>query len=245
MSPMRKLTSALAGLALLPASAQALPLMDIEVEGYFWQADPSGEIEYNGDKSDLADDLGFSKEWRNPSLYARVALPLVTIDVEQTRLGYSGDVEKEFSWKGETATVGGDSSLDLSITHAGAMFNPVPLPFVDLGFGIGASRISTDAEVTTAAGTESTSDSFTLPVAKLEARVSPPVLDLQFILRGNGLAYGSNGYTDILGEVAFATGALQFRAGYRQVQFKVDTSSVDIYADTTFSGPFAGLAVAF
>jgi hypothetical protein len=111
--------------------------------------------------------------------------------------------------------------------------------------GLGATRIGADAKV----ATESTTGNFTLPVAKLEARVNPPVLPLQFIARGNGLVVDGNGYTDIVGEVAFATGAVQFRAGYRRIQFKADPDSSlysdNLYVDTTFSGPFAGLAVAF
>jgi outer membrane protein len=248
MSLMRNLTAAAVGLALLPTSAQALPLVDVEVETRYWWASPSGKLEYDGDRSDLADSMGFGEEG-SINFYARAALPLITLDVEQTQLSYSGTTEETFQWAGQTASADKDSSLDLNITHAGAMVSPVPLPFLDVGFGLGASRIATDASVEIAGQSESTSGSFILPVGKLEVRVAPPIIPVEGILRANGLSDGTNGYTDVTGALAFSTGLLQLRGGYRQVQFKIDPGSSlgsgDLYVDTSFSGPFASVAFAF
>lgn len=239
--------TASAGL-LFAGSAQALPLADIEVGARYWQADPSGDVAYDGDDFDVADDLDFDKEGA-PNLYARAALPLITVDAEYTDLSYDGNIQEQRTWGGETATANGDSSFDATLLHAGAMFN-VPLPVVDIGLGLGATNIDTEAKLEvedpSAPGgsrKEEGSASVTLPVAKAEARVNFPMLPLTAGIRANGIGYDGDSFRDITAEVGYTVSMLQIKAGYRQIA--VDYDSDDLKVDADFSGPFAGLHVAF
>lgn len=242
MVSLRPVIPAVAAASLLFAgSAQALPLLDAEIGARYWQADPGGDVAYKGDDFDVADDLDFDKEGA-PNLYARAALPFITLDAEYTSLSYDGKVQRSLQWGGVSATVNGSSSFDATLMHGGALFN-VPLPMVDLGLGLGATNIDAEAELETAAGKETGSTNVTLPVAKAEARVDFPALPLNAGLRGQYIGYDGDSYRDITAELGYEIGLLQIRAGYRQIA--VDYEGDDFEVDTDFSGPFAGLHLAF
>ncbi|MEF8793237.1 TIGR04219 family outer membrane beta-barrel protein [Thiohalorhabdus sp.] len=235
--------TASAGL-LFAGSAHALPLADIEVGARYWQADPSGDVAYQGDDFDVADDLDFDKEGA-PNLYARAALPFITVDAEYTDLSYDGNIQQTVStsqWGGQQVTANGSSSFDATLLHAGAMFN-VPLPIVDIGLGLGATKVDAEAELQTQAGKETGSADVTLPVAKAEARINFPALPLNAGIRANGIGYDGDSYRDITAEVGYVLGFLQIKAGYRQIA--VDYDSNDLEVDADFSGPFAGVHLAF
>ena len=232
--------TATAGLA-FAGSAQALPLMDVEVGARYWQANPSGDVAYkgNGDSWDVDDDLGFDKEG-TPNLYARAALPFITLDAEYTDLAFEGKTDGAgLTWNNRTFTTSGDpTSFDARILHGGAMFN-VPLPVVDLGLGVGATNIDAQAEIDNERG----SANFTLPVAKAEVRVDFPAVPLNAGIRGQVIGYDGDSYRDITAEVGYELGLLQIRAGYRQIALEYEGNDFDV--DTDFSGPFAGLHLAF
>jgi outer membrane protein len=239
--PSIRLTAVAAAGLLFAGTASALPLADVEVGARYWQANPSGEVAYQGDNFDMDDDLGFDKEGA-PNLYARAALPFITVDAEYTDLSYDGKVKRQLTWGNQTATLNGDSSMDATILHAGAMVN-LPLPVVDVGLGLGATNVDAKAEMETSSGKEKGSASVTLPVAKAEARVNFPALPLFAGLRGQAIGYDGDSYRDITAEVGFVMGLLQLRAGYRQLA--VDYEGDDFKVDADFSGPFAGLHLSF
>ena len=221
-------------------SAQALPLVDVEVGARYWQANPDGFANYNGNDVDLQDDLGFDKEG-TPNFYARAALPLITLDAEYTNLDYSGNVgPQEFSWGDFSTTVDPDAptSLEARLLHGGALFS-IPLPFIDVGVGVGATNIDADYTVANETG----SANVTLPVAKAELRASLPMIPLNVGVRGNGIGFRGDQFTDITAEVGLEMGLLQLRAGYRQIALEYDGD--DLTVDNDFSGPFAGLHLAF
>ncbi|MFP4615977.1 MAG: TIGR04219 family outer membrane beta-barrel protein [Thiohalorhabdus sp.] len=236
-------TISTAGALLLSAgSAHALPLADVEIGARYWQADPSGDVAYDGDDFSVEDDLDFDKEG-TPNLYARAAIPFVTLDAEYTDLSYDGDIQRSRTWGGETATLDGSSSFDARLLHAGAMFN-LPVPIVDVGLGLGATNIDTEAELETDAGKETGSANFTMPVAKAEVRVDLPALPLNAGVRANGIGYDGDSFRDVTAEVGYEMGLLQVRAGYRQIAVDYDGGD-DLKVDSDFSGPFAGLHLAF
>ena len=240
MSRVQHLAIAGAAAFLFTSSAPALPLVDVDVGARYWNANPDGFANYQGTNADLQDDLGFDKEG-TPNVYARAALPFITVDAEYTDLSYSGNVgEQTFRWGGGSFTVDPDmpTSLDARLLHGGAMVN-LPLPIIDVGLGAGATNIDAEASV----GGERTSANVTLPVAKGEVRVNLPALPLNVGVRANGIGYDGDSFRDITAEVGFEMGLLQIRAGYRQVA--LDYEGDDLTVDTDFSGPFAGLHLAF
>lgn len=241
MSMLRRVSFAAAGLALLPGAAHALPLVDLEVGARYWQANPTGDVAYKGDAFDAADGLGFDKEW-TPNLYARAALPFITVDAEYTKLDFDGKAEKSGEWGGQTFSTGVNSSLEARLLHAGAMFN-VPLPIIDVGLGLGATQIQADAQVETGASDQEGSADVTLPVAKAELRVNVPMLPLTAGVRGQAISFQGDGFRDVTAEVGYVMGLLQIRAGYRQISLDYDGDDLEV--DSGFSGPFAGVHLAF
>ena len=241
MSMLRRVSIAAAGLALLPGAAHALPLVDVEAGARYWQANPSGDVAYKGDAFVVADNLGFDKEW-TPNLYARAALPFITVDAEYTKLDFDGKAEKSGEWGGQTFSTGVNSSLEARLLHAGAMFN-VPLPIIDVGLGLGATQIQADAKVQTAVSEQEGTTDVTLPVAKGELRVDVPLLPLTAGVRGQYIGFQGDGFRDVTAEVGYELGLVQIRGGYRQIKMKYDGDDLDV--DTGFSGPFAGVHVAF
>ncbi|KPV39603.1 hypothetical protein AN478_10755 [Thiohalorhabdus denitrificans] len=237
-------TISTAGALLLSAgSAHALPLADVEIGARYWQADPSGDVTYDGGGFDVEDDLDFDKEG-TPNLYARAAIPFVTLDAEYTDLSYDGEIQRSVGqWGGQDIVANGSSSFDARLLHAGAMFS-LPVPFVDIGLGLGATNVDAEAELQTDAGKETGSANFTMPVAKAEVRVDLPALPLNAGVRANGIGYDGDSFRDVTAEVGFEMGLLQVRAGYRQIAVDYDGGD-DLKVDSDFSGPFAGLHLAF
>jgi outer membrane protein len=219
-------------------SAHALPLVDVEVGARYWQANPDGFANYKGEDVDLQDDLGFDKEG-TPNFYARAALPLITLDAEYTNLDYSGTAKRTFEFGNLfSETISAPTSLEARLLHGGALFS-LPLPFIDVGVGVGATNIDADYTVATETG----SANVTLPVAKAELRASLPMIPLNVGVRGNGIGFRGDQFTDITAEVGLEMGLLQLRAGYRQIALEYDGD--DLTVDNDFSGPFAGLHLAF
>ncbi|MFA9460343.1 TIGR04219 family outer membrane beta-barrel protein [Thiohalorhabdus methylotrophus] len=230
-----------AALCLTAGSAHALPLVDIEAGARYWYANPGGEMAYNGRDLDVQDDLGFEKEW-TPSFYARAAIPFVTLEVEHTDLSYTGSTgDRSFTFGNRNFTASGqDTSFDMTMLHGSAMFS-VPLPVVDIGLGLGATRLDAEGKV----GNETATAEVTLPVAKAEARVDFPLIPLIAVVKANGIGYDGNNYRDVTAEIGYQMGPLQIRGGYREVGLKYDDNSSDLVMDAQFSGPFGGLTLAF
>ncbi|HKJ89197.1 MAG TPA: hypothetical protein VKA48_11910, partial [Gammaproteobacteria bacterium] len=205
-------------LCLAAGSAHALPLVNVEAGARYWNANPSGDAAYKGADWDVQDDMGFDKEW-TPSFYARAAIPFVTLEAEYTDLSYSGSTGTiSRKWGSQTySTKGRDTSLDMTLTHAGAMFS-VPLPFVHVGVGVGATQFDVQAKV----GNDESKFNGTLPVAEAEARVNFPALPLMASVKANGVAYNGDSYRDITAEVGFVMGLLQVRGGYRTIALNYD-----------------------
>ena len=66
------------------------------------------------------------------------------------------------------------------------------------------------------------------------------------MVKANGISVPGNndGFRDITAELGYEVSILELRAGYRQVSLTYDEGN-DLEVDTSFSGPFAGLSVAF
>jgi len=241
------------------APISALPLIDVSVGARYWGAAPSGDMSYKGESLDLDDNLGFDREW-SPNAYARAQLPFIAVDAHFTQLDYSGKL-KDYSQLGGSGDEFGDIDFDdvadastdatINLLHAGAMFS-LPIPMFDLGVGVGADYIDAEASIDPDALSGEPKDTgsatATIPVAKGYFQFSPPVLDMNVSLAGEGVTYSGNTFYDArakLGYVleGFFVGDIQLEGGYRIIS--VDYDEEDLTLDSTFSGPFLGASLNF
>ena len=250
--------AAISCLLLLAAPAKALPVVDLDLGARYWGPSPSGDLGYVGDSLDLEDNLDFDREWE-PYFFARFSIPTVIIDAHYTSLGYSGesDVFPDTDFGDDIdlsqyTTISAEADLD--VLHAGAMFSPpLTVPFMDLDLGIGAGAHYLEAKASIeaqngAAEEDSASARAVVPVAKGYFSASPPTVDLHLTLAGEGIAYSGHSFYDLRATVDYRfrgllIGDLALEAGYRTLG--VDYDSDDLVLDTSFSGPFAGLKLAF
>lgn len=235
----------------LISPGQALPLVDFEFGGRYWAPAPSGDLSYEGDNLDLEKNLDFEREGA-PHVYARAEFAMFMLDAHYTRLDYSGQ-GKNITKRTRFGDIDLDDYTDISteasmdMLHLGALFN-LPLPMLELGIGAGVHYIDGQAEIKANGLKEKGSASAPLPVAKARLHFSPPGLDLDLGLAGEGLAYSGHSFLDLRGTIGYTLqdlfiGDLRLEGGYRHIS--VDYDEEDLMLDTSFSGPFAGLSLNF
>ena len=242
-------------LVFLAAPASALPLADVDIGARYWSVSPSGDLSYKGDSLDLEDNLDFEREGA-PHAYARAHLPMLVLEAHYTRLDFSG--------KGQNITtstrfgridlnnytdISTEATMDM--LHGGAMLN-FSVPWVDLGVGAGVNYIDAEAEIMAKANnrkkTATGSAEAPLPVVKARAEITPPLVGLHLAVAGEGLSYSGNSFYDLRGTVGYTFQDLfivdlRLEGGYRHIA--VDYDEEDLVLDSSFSGPFAGLSLAF
>ena len=238
-------------LVFLASPALALPLADVDIGARYWSVSPSGDLSYKGDSLDLEDNLDFEREGA-PHAYARAHLPMLVFEAHYTRLDFSG--------KGQnitTSTPFGDIDLNnytdisteatMGMLHGGAMLN-FSVPWVDLGLGAGVSYIDAETEIKADGRKETGSAEAPLPVVKARAEVTPPLVGLHLAVAGEGISYSGNSFYDLRGTAGYTFQDLmivdlRLEGGYRHIE--VDYDEEDLMLDSSFSGPFAGLSLAF
>ncbi|NIS18783.1 MAG: hypothetical protein GWN89_02305, partial [Thermoplasmata archaeon] len=197
----------LAILAFSPASVHAANLLTGEVSARYWHATPSGDLVHQGSgaANDVARDLGLGPDGQI-DLYARLVLPLLTLDGYTTRIAHSGHADSDGSYGGAYST-GDSTSLRIDIRHIGAMINPVSfLEVVDVGLGMGFTTVEGRSKV---ASHDDSKTAF-LITGKAELRAYPP--DSPWM---GALSYrGSENLRDLSAEAGYRlTAFLEARAG--------------------------------
>lgn len=244
--------AALLCLVFLAAPASALALLDVNVGGHYWYAEPSGDLSYNGKGLDLEDNLDFEREGL-PSVYVRADIPVLTLEARYTRLDYSGKGKNipVSTRYGDIADLSNYTDISteatLDMLHGGAMFS-IPLPVVDVGLGAGVSYMDAEAEIKADGEKESATAKAPLPVAKARAEFSPPIVGLHFAVSGEGITYSGNSFYDLRGTAGYTfwdsvLAGFRVEGGYRIIS--VDFDEEDLVLDASFSGPFAGVSVRF
>lgn len=233
-----------------PFAAQADLLFTIEAGASSWNADASGKVDETVDLG--SNGLNLDSEANNV-LYAAFEHPIPVLPnfkVMKTDLELTGEGSASFDFLGGSYTGATDSTLDLSHTDLTMYWGlPLPIPFVDINFGLTARQFDGEVSVADKSGTvapESEKLDFTMPMGYLNVDIDTP-FGIYAYADVNALSFDGNGVTD----TAFALGYtlpipivdVSLEAGQRAISVTTDKDTVDIETDIDVSGMFFGLNV--
>lgn len=245
---MKKLL-AIAIAATAPVAAQADLLFTIDAGAASWNADASGDVDKRVDVGD--DGLNLDSQ-QNNILFAAFEHPvpvLPNIRIMKTDLELDGEGTANFEFLDTNYTGATDSVLDLSHTDLTLYWGvPLPIPYVDVNFGLTARQFDGEISVAgTAAGqsvTEQEDLNFTMPMGYLNANIDTP---FGVYLYGdlNALSFDGNGVTDTTLAVGYTLPIplvdVNLEVGHRSLKVTTDEDTVDIETDIDISGVFAGI----
>lgn len=242
------------GILALPLSAQA-DIIGFEAGVSYWQQNPSGwiEDEVGGTPADIEDDLSLDDE-SDFTFWAAFEHPIPLLPNIKLRhtpmdLSGSGNVSREFTFRGETysANADVDSSLQLDQTDF-ILYYELLDNWVSLDLGANIKYIDGELNVTgTSAGaTASETLSFSAPIPMLYGRAlaALPFTGLSVGAEASGIAYSGNNLVDASAFLRYEVMVLGVEAGYRYQQLELDDVD-DVSADIEISGPYLGLYADF
>lgn len=247
---MKKTVMATALLAMLPMAAQADLVFTVGAKASIWNVEPTGQLD--DDVSVEKDGLNIDSEnGQQLSVYFEHLVPVLpNVKIKQTSLELEGDGSLSASFADQTFNEDVTSTMDLSHTDLTLYWGlPLPVPFVDVNFGLTARQFDGMAEVTGAtAGTESVDLDFVLPMAFGEVQIDTP-FGIYGHIDMNYVGYGDNKMSDIsygLGyDLPVPVVDIGLEAGYRKMSLQTDKDDVDIAADVDLSGAYFGASLAF
>lgn len=242
---MKKLTAGL--LATMAVSAQADILFTASVGSHVWQADPSGYV----------DGVGFGEGGLNIdsdngmmiNLGFEHPLPfLPNIKVASTNLSLEGGSNNTFTFGDESFS--GDAHAEIDLSHMDLTLYwglPIPLPYIDINFGLTARNFDGGATVmgkVTGGGTETQTLEFNqvMPMGYAGVKLGE-FFGVYARADMNYIGYDNNTLTDMQALVGYNLPIpivdVKIEGGYRQLG--VETDIDDFVSDIDISGPFAGL----
>ena len=238
-------------MALLGACAMA-DMIGGELNIGYYEHNPSGTIEYQGDSIDLKDDFKWKKESDVfAKLYIEHPIPLLpNIKLGYSSFGHSGSgiLNKNIKFSNQTynTTSKIDSTFDLDMYDLTLYYELVDVG-LDLDLGVNVKYIDGSVSAKGVGGTppkpinESTSFSVPVPMVYAKARVPIPATDIALRVEGNYVSYSGNQFYDFEAGVrySFALG-VGLEGGYKSMKLKLDDVD-DLTLDTTFSGAYAKL----
>ncbi len=216
----------------------------------YYEHNPSGTIEYQGDSLDLEDDFKWKKESDVfAKLYIEHPIPLLP----NIRLGYSsfghsgsGILSKDIKFANQTYTGKIDSTFDLDMYDLTLYYEVVDIG-LDFDLGLNVRYLDGSVSAVGIGGNppkpinESTSFTLPVPMVYAKARVPIPATDIALQVEGNYISYSGNQFYDFEAGVrySFALG-LGLEGGYKTMKLKLDDVD-DLTLDSTFSGAYAKL----
>ncbi len=239
-------------LSLVPQHAAAAGL---EAAVGYWMQDPSGDIQFKGNRLDLEDDFGYDTEHKPfgrikldlPGMLPNVYLMATPLAFEETTT-----TNVTFNFGDQTFAAAVPFRAKLKLDHYDiALF--YALPFVEkatLGrlnaeLGLNVRIIDFETEVAQNLTSTSASESFILPVPMGYAGFQfKPIKAVSLEGEVRGIAFSSSHYVDVIGRLKITViGPLFIAPGYRYESIKIDHQGVD--ASLQFQGPFVEVGVRF
>lgn len=250
---MKKLALVSAILIAAPLSANANLLFTVGAKASIWDAKPTGQIDDNA--SVESDGLNFKSEnGKQLSVFFEHPVPFIpNVKLKRTDLDMdgSGTLSKEINFAGETyyANTAVDSSIDLSHTDATLYWGlPLPLPYIDIDFGLTARMFDGDATVDDGGQNEPVDLDMTLPMAYGAVKVGSP-FGIYATADLNWIGFGDNKMTDLSAAVGYELPIpivdVGVEVGYRGINLQTDRKDVEVAADLDTKGMFYGVSVAF
>jgi outer membrane protein len=123
---------------------------------------------------------------------------------------------------------------------------PLPIPFVDINFGLSGRQFDGYAEVKSSTQTEQVDLDFVLPMVYGELKIDTP-FGVYASADINYVGYGDNKLSDVSYGLGYTLPIpvvdLGLEAGYRQMTLKTDPDDTDIETDLDISGVYYGASL--
>lgn len=235
--------------AMTPMAAQADLLFTLGAKASVWNAEPTGQL----DKGVSVEEDGLNLDSENGqqlAVYFEHPLPFIpNIQLKQTNLEITGDGTFNKKFLGQSFNGKVDSKMDLSHKDLTLIWGlPLPVPFVDINFGVTARQFDGQVSATGAvAGTQTSAKpidlDFVMPLLYGQVEVNTP-FGLYGQVDVNYIGYGDNKLQDLsygLGyDLPIPVVDLGLEAGYRAITLKTDEDLADIETDVEIKGAYFG-----
>lgn len=232
--------------AMTPMAAQADLLFTLGAKASVWNADPSGQLDKN--VSVEKDGLNLDSEnGQQLEVYFEHPLPFVpNLKLKQTNLEITGDGSVNVNFLNQSFNENVDSTLDLSHKDLTLIWGlPLPVPFVDVNFGLTARQFDGKAEVLGKQTnvTKAVDLDFVMPLAYGEVKINSP-FGLYAYADVNYIGYSGNKLQDMSAAIGYDLPIpvvdLGLEAGYREIALKTDKDLADIDTDVKVKGAYFG-----
>lgn len=242
---MKKTALAVALAALAPVAAQADLLFTIGAKGSIWEAEPTGQLD--NDVSVEDDGLNLKKEnGEQLTVFFEHPVPFIPdVKIKRTDLELTGSGSVDITFNDQVFNGDVESTLDISHTDL-TLYWGIPLPFVDLNFGVTGRQFDGFAEVSSATTNEKVDLDLTLPMAYGGIKVNTPFglyaeADINYVSLGDNKLSDVNYGVGYIFPIPVVDMALE--AGYRKLHLATDPDDVDIEVDADIDGLYYGLAL--
>ncbi|PHS64250.1 MAG: hypothetical protein COB09_07650 [Thalassobium sp.] len=247
---MKKTAIAAFLLAMTPVAAQADLLFTVGAKASIWNAEAGGQIDegvsVENDGLNLDSDNG-----QQLTVFFEHPLPFIpNLKLKQTSLELKGDGNINATFADQTFNENVNSTLDLSHSDLTLYWGlPLPVPFVDVNFGLTARQFDGVAEVSgkTTTVNESVDLDFVMPLVYGEVKINSP-FGLYASADVNYIGMGGNKLSDISYGIGYDLPIpvvdIGLEAGYRSINLKADKDLADIDTDFDVSGTYFGASLA-
>ncbi|UXD87880.1 TIGR04219 family outer membrane beta-barrel protein [Thalassolituus hydrocarboniclasticus] len=247
---MKKTAIAAFLLAMTPVAAQADLLFTVGAKASVWNAEAGGQIDegvsVEKDGLNLDSDNG-----QQLTVFFEHPLPFIpNLKLKQTSLELEGDGNINAQFADQTFNEDVSSKLDLSHSDLTLYWGlPLPVPFVDVNFGLTARQFDGVAEVSgkTTSVNESVDLDFVMPLVYGEVKIDSP-FGLYASADINYIGMGGNKLSDISYGIGYDLPVpvvdIGLEAGYRSINLKADKDLADIDTDFDVSGAYFGASLA-
>ena len=247
---MKKTAIAAFLLAMTPVAAQADLLFTVGAKASVWNAEAGGQIDEGVpvEKDGLNID---SDNGQQLTVFFEHPLPFIpNLKLKQTSLELEGDGNINAQFADQTFNENVTSTLDLSHSDLTLYWGlPLPVPFVDINFGLTARQFDGVAEVSgkTSSVNESVDLDFVMPLVYGEVKIDSP-FGLYASADINYIGMGGNKLSDISYGIGYDLPIpvvdIGLEAGYRSINLKADKDLADIDTDFDVSGAYFGASLA-
>ncbi len=260
---MRNLKLALSGLLTMTAVAQAIPLLEGEIETGYIQQNPSGWVQYKGTRVDVDHDLALDDDnghfFRGKLELPLPLLPNLYASYEKMEFGGRNRLTRTIQVENKVYPVNDTVSTDVKLNRYDVgiyynipMVNTLTAGILDLEVGAVVRFLDFSYKVRSENTGITSSKSDTLPVPLLygNANVNIPGVDfLNFNLELKGIKYRNSSYYEVSGEIRLVpikTIAVDpfIAIGYKYEKLELHDIE-DIYSDVEIKQPYISIGVMF
>lgn len=242
---MKKTVLAVAIAAMAPVAAQADLLFTIGAKASIWAAEPAGQL----DDGVSVEEDGLNLKSENGeqiTLFFEHPVPLIpAVQIKSTSLEMTGSGTVDINFAGQAFNEDVTSVMDISHTDY-TLYWGLPIPFVDINFGLTGRQFDGVASVSSDSQSETVDLDFMLPMGYAAVKVNTPfgiyaAADINYVAMGDNkisdMSYGL-GYT-----LPIPVVDLGLEAGYRKLNMTTDPDDVDIEMDVDIDGLYYGLSL--